>query len=255
MRLKYIKTATIFLWKDLMRNRLIAVMLVVIPTIFYFVVWFTTSEKTITIRIASVQIKPYLKVVQQDLGLVFIGLVTTGLIAAFITMNLMQRNLMSKKRLILAGYKTYELVISKSLIAFLIVILVAIYISLMGLLLLKPLNFAGMSLGYILCGFVYGSYGMLIGALVKRELEGILFVVLLSNIDVAWLQNPIYYAQAQEKAIIEWLPAFFPSQVSITSAFTEHPVGHAVIGSLLYGFIFLILAMIIFRHRIKTANM
>jgi hypothetical protein len=90
------------------------------------------------------------------------------------------------------------------------------------------------------------------GAILKRELEGILFIVLLANLDIGWLQNPIFYAASQNKFIIKLLPGFNPSQVSIISAFTDYPVNSAILYSLLYGSVFLILSMIIFGMQMKT---
>jgi hypothetical protein len=100
-------------------------------------------------------------------------------------------------------------------------------------------------------GYVYGCYGMLVGAIFKRELEGILFIVLLANFDVGWLQNPIYYAEAQNKAIIRYLPGYFPSQLSMVSAFTGHSIVQPLLGSLAYGTVLLIGAMLIFGWRMR----
>jgi hypothetical protein len=158
----------------------------------------------------------------------------------------MQRNNNENKRLILAGFKTQELIAAKFIITVSLISLVAIFIGLMGIILMDPGHFPGMTLGYILCGFVYGSYGMLIGSVLKRELEGILFIVLLANIDVGWLQNPIYYADAQNQLVIEYLPAFFPSQVAIASAFTDYPIRIAMLGSLAYGLVFMFLSFLLF---------
>ncbi len=105
-------------------------------------------------------------------------------------------------------------------------------------------------LGFILIGYVYGCYGLLVGAVFRSELEGILLIVLLTNIDVGWLQNPIFYSEAQNKAIIRWLPAFFPSQSSMISAFTDHSIWKSVLLSICYGSIFLIAALLVFWRKI-----
>jgi hypothetical protein len=92
---------------------------------------------------------------------------------------------------------------------------------------------------------------MLIGSFVRGELEGILFIVLLANLDVGWLQNPIFYAEAQNRALIRNLPAFLPSQVSMVSAFSDHPIGMAVLGSLAYGSVLLLIALFIFWRKMR----
>jgi len=71
------------------------------------------------------------------------------------------------------------------------------------------------------------------------------------TIDAGWLQNPIDYADAQNKAIIRHLPAYFPSQLSMASAFTEHSVIPSLLGGLAYGSILLLAAMAIFWRRMR----
>ena len=92
---------------------------------------------------------------------------------------------------------------------------------------------------------------MLVGALLKGELEGILLITLLANIDVGWLQNPIFYAGALNKIIIRVLPAFYPSQVSIISSFTGHPVLKPLMLSLVYGMILLFISLLIYWLRMR----
>jgi hypothetical protein len=132
-----------------------------------------------------------------------------------------------------------------------LIIIIGSYISFLLLLFFRPNHLVLVLVGFMLAGYVYGCYGLLVGALFKRELEGILFIVLLANIDAGWLQNPIYYADAQNKAIIRHLPAYFPAQVSMASAFTEHSILNPLVGSLLYGSFLLLAAMGIFWWRMR----
>ena len=105
----------------------------------------------------------------------------------------------------------------------------------------------------MLVGLVYGCYGLLVGTLVKRELEGILLVALLVNLDVGWLQNPLFYAGANNKQIIRYLPAYFPSQAAMVSAFSDHAIGGPLYGALIYAGIFLLLALVVFHLRMSRA--
>jgi hypothetical protein len=105
--------------------------------------------------------------------------------------------------------------------------------------------------GLTLIGFVYGCYGLTIGSIIKGKLEGILLVFLLANIDVGWLQNPTYYAEAHNNIIIRYLPAYFPSQSAIIAAFTDYSVANAGIYSILIGSGFLILSMVIFYNKMR----
>jgi len=254
MRLKYLLTAVRYTWIDLMRNRVILLLMLLLPSVFYLIAYLTIPGKNISFQLATADQESVITVIQQDMMFVFMGLAASGAIAAFLALNLMQRNTLVNKRLILAGFRTQELVVAKLSITLLLIALVGIFISLIGLALFETKHFVAMTAGYILCGFVYGSYGLLIGSFLKRELEGILLIVLLANVDVAWLQNPIYYAASQNKMIIEWLPAFYPSQVSMTSAFTDYPVGGIAVAGICYALIFMVLSVLLFTYRMKTSK-
>jgi len=77
-------------------------------------------------------------------------------------------------------------------------------------------------------------------------------IVLLVNIDVGWLQNPLFYAEAQNQIIIKFLPAYFPSQTAIITAVTDYSSFSATVYSILYGSIFLIFSMLIFFYKMRT---
>lgn len=115
----------------------------------------------------------------------------------------------------------------------------AVYISLLTQLLYPIDHWLLFVLGLALIGLVYGCYGLAIGSLIKGELEGILMIVLLVNIDAGWLQNPLFYAEAQNQVIIRFLPAYYPSQTAIIAAFTDHSILNASLYSMLYGALFL----------------
>jgi len=251
MRIKYLVIAVKYIFNDLTRNRMILLLLILIPTVFYLTAWLTIADRPTVFTLATVKSEPSITVSEREVMLVFLGLAASGPIAAYLALNLMQRNTLVKKRLILAGFQTSELLAAKLIITVFIITLVGSFISLMGLLFFEPGNFAGMTIGYILCGFVYGCYGLLIGSLIKKELEGVLMILLLANIDVGWLQNPVYYAGSTNKIIITWLPAFFPAQVSITSAFTNYTIGPAILESLLYGIVFLSISVLLFWYRMR----
>jgi hypothetical protein len=144
-----------------------------------------------------------------------------------------------------------EWIPAKAAVLLSVIVCIGGYVGAMLPLFFAPRRFLLVLFGFMMGGYVYGCYGMLIGAIFKRELEGILFIVLLANFDVGWLQNPIYYAQAQNKAIIRHLPGFFPSQLSMVSAFTDHSVLQPLLGSLAYGTLLLMGAMLIFWWKMR----
>lgn len=251
MRPGYIATAFLMTLRELFRRKIVILLLVLIPSIFYAMTHLTTGLMRIPFRLAAVTGEPVVFIPARHIGVVFMGLASAGLLAAFLSMNLIQRNAPVIRRLIICGYTSTEIAISKLLVMFTVILFLGIYVGSMLWIFFEPQNFILVLLGFGLVGFVYGSYGLLIGTLLKGELEGILLITLLANIDVGWLQNPIFYSGALNKTIIRTLPAFYPSQVSIISAFSENGVERALSGSLVYGGIMLVLALFIFWLRMR----
>lgn len=252
MRLSYVLAAWRMSVRELLRSRIAVILFFVIPTLFFAIILLTTTHREIFFKLASVSEETFVSVSQRKEALVFIGLAAVGLLTSFLALNLTQKHAPANRRLILCGYKTAELLASKFLTLAGLIVGVGVYISLLLLLFFQPRRLPLVLLGFVLAGFVYGCYGLLVGAVFKRELEGILFIVLLANIDVGWLQNPIYYAEAQNTFIIRHLPAYFPSQVSMAAAFSEHSVLAPVGGSLVYGGLLLLAAALIFGLKMRV---
>ena len=237
--------------KMLFRRRIILISLVVIPVAFLSGVELTASPKIILFRLASLNEKIFLEESQKGIALVFFAVASTGFLVSFLALNLIQIDNDVNRRLVICGYHPFELLISNLFSLLLMIMSIALYI---GLLInaFVPIKHLPMFIfGLTLIGFVYGCYGLTIGSLIKGKLEGILLIFLLANIDVGWLQNPMYYAEAHNNIIIRYLPAYFPSQSAIIAAFTDYSVANAAFYSILIGSGFLILSMIIFYNKMR----
>ena len=254
MQLNRIQISFMMTVKDLLRRKIVLILLFVIPTVFYTVTRLTNGLKEIPFRLASIAEETFLTIPERHVALIFIGLASVGLLSSFLSMNLIQRNIDANRRLIVCGYRTTELALSKLFVLFAVILVIGIYVASMLLVFFEPLHFWGVILGFILIGYVYGSYGLFVGAILKGELEGILMITLLANIDVGWLQNPVYFADALNKSIIKGLPAFFPSQLSIISAFSDHAILNPLLGSIIYGTVFLMLSLFIYWLKMKKSN-
>ena len=247
----HILTGFIMTTKELLRRRIVILLLFLIPTLFYAIVALTTTERTIAFKLASISEDTFVEVSERSESLIFIGIAAVGLLTSFLALNMVQKNADANRRLILCGYRPAELIVAKLLVLAAVTTLIATYVAGMLLLFFRPQHFPLVIIGFALGGYVYGCYGLLIGSIFRRELEGILFIVLLANIDAGWLQNPLFYAEAQNKAIIRNLPAYFPSQTSIISAFADHSITSPVLWSLVYGTVLLSGAVLIYWWRAR----
>ena len=251
MHFSRLKIALLMTGKEILRNRIVLLLFFLIPLVFYLLTVITTKTAPMMFQLAAVPKSPTVLVNQREAGIVFIGLTSVALLAAFVCMFLIQKNTPANRRLILCGFSQTELILAKLLVMLAVLLVVSVFIAAVSLFFLRPAHFLLMCLGFLLMGYVYGSYGLVVGSIFKKELEGILFVVLLVNIDVGWLQNPIYYEGAQNKAVIRHLPAFFPSQVSMIGAFSDFSLWSPALKGMLYGTLLLLLAWLFFRRKTR----
>jgi hypothetical protein len=237
--------------KELARNRFALILLLVIPLLFFTLVRLTTTEQLWSFQLASVSEDLLIEVSGRKESLIFVGIAAVGLLSSFLALNLIQKNAEVNRRLILCGFKAWKLLCAKMSVLLLAVLLIASYVAALLLLFFRPEHLLALIGSFFLAGFVHACYGLFVGAAVRRELEGILLIVLLVNIDAGWLQNPIYYTEAQNQMLIRRLPAYFPSQAAILSAFTSHSILGPMIGSLAYGAVLLAVAVLIFSRRMR----
>jgi len=247
-----VMTSLIMILRMLMRRRIVLILFMIIPAVFLSIVEITTSDRLLPFRLASLTEEVFIEVSEKEISLTFFAVAVSGFLMSFLALNLVQMNNEVNRRLVICGYHPLELLAANLLALFLMVFVIASYVGILTNGLFAINNIGLTILGLALSGFVYGCYGLAVGSLIKGELEGILFIVLLVNIDAGWLQNPLFYAEAQNQAIIRYLPAYFPSQTTIIAAFTDHSATSAGLQSLLYGLGFLVLAMLIFFIRMRV---
>lgn len=233
----------------LYRQKFAITLILVIPAFFLSVVEFTTSTRILPFQLASVGEDVFIEISEKAISFVFFAVASTGFLVSFLALNLIQKNSTVNRRLLLCGYHPVELMISILTALLIVIVIISAYVGILTNFFFEIEHLWRFIMAMTLIGFVYGSYGLVIGSLTKGELEGILMVVLLVNIDVGWLQNPLFYAEAENQIIIKFLPAYFPSQSAIISGLTEYSSSTAAVNGTLYGLIFLAIAMLLFFYK------
>jgi len=254
VQLTRLRTALWLTLKGLLRRRIVVLLVFIVPTVFTALILLTTGDLPIQFLLASIGDGLFVEVPQQDEGLVFVGIVSVGVLTAFLALDLVQRDAEANRRLFVCGYRPSELIAARLGVLLLVVLAVSVYVAAIVRLFLVPEGTVSLALGFAAAGWVYGCYGLLVGAAFRRELEGILFVVLLANIDAGWLQNPLYYADAHNQEIIRSLPAYFPAQASMTAAFTTHSTLAPMLASAAYGMALLLAAVAVYAIRVRSGR-
>ena len=240
-------------FRMLMRRKIVLLLLSVIPCLFILIVHLTSSKNDIFFQVGIDASKTMIQAPEVNVALVFVTLATTGFLASFLSLNLVQQYQGINRRLIICGYHPAELIISGLGIMLIMIFLLVSCIGSALLFFFQPENHLYVILGLLFIGLTYGSYGILVGTLVKGELEGTLLVILLANIDAGWLQNPLFFSGARNKFIIQLLPGYHSSQISIAAAFSHLSLQKSIMGGFMYTGIFLASAFVVsyYKMRIK----
>jgi len=244
-------TAFLLTAMTLLRNRIALMLFVLLPVLFYALIAITTTDAPVAFALAAVSADTIIEVSRREEAIVFMGLAAVGFISAFLGFYLISRQTEVSRRLLLCGYRSWEIVVARLAVLGCAIVAVSVFSGALLLSFFTPQHLTKVVLGFTLIGMVYGCYGLLAGSIFRRELEGVLSIVLLTNIDVAWLQNPIFYTESKNKFVIQCLPAHMPSQVSMIGAFTDHSVRLPIAASLVYGAALLLLAVLIFWWRMR----
>lgn len=271
-RARRIATAARLLLLDLSRRRIALLLLFLVPALFEAVVLATTASRQAQLTIASLVEDDALiqtpesppdpfdtalddngsrNVDERQLSLVFLGTAAVGFLACFLAFTLVHKRRVVDSRLVLAGYRAHEVLIAKVLVLVVLGLLLAAYETAMLAPWVVPRSPLLVAEGLFFCAITYGCLGLLVGALAHQELEGIFGIVLLTNVDVGWLQNPIYFAHSQRRALIRALPGYGPVQLAVVGAFSDdHPRG-ALARACAWAVGTLLIALIAFGLRIR----
>ena len=104
--------------------------------------------------------------------------------------------------------------------------------------------------GFAVIALTYGALGLLLGVLVKRDLEGF-FLIIMGGLMDTFLQNPLGNPLAN-KPVLEWFPSFGPMQFAVGGAFGHTALwGHLALG-LAWAAAFSTVGLVIFRVRTRN---
>jgi hypothetical protein len=246
-------TSTRFALLDLARNPVAAVLLLVIPLILFGLILLTTGDRDIPFQLSTTG-DAVLTGTERKISLLYIGLTSISGISAFLGFLLVLRPVAADRRLVFEGYRPAELLVAKLTAMLAVALAVAAYVSALLPLFSTPGRAGGVFLGFLLASLIYATIGLGLGALVRREIDGMLVILMLVNIDAGWLQNPVFYAHAHQQQLIRMLPAHQPGQLVMASAFTDADLTAPFLLSAGYLAALGLLAALIYHARIRVAR-
>lgn len=234
MLMRQISTGIAMTFRELLRSRYILLLVLLMPVLFFNMISLTSSEGQIQFVLGSISGSSLFRAADRDVALVFFGNGAISLIASFIGMKLVQRQHETSRRLVLCGFRSSAVLLSRLGTIALSLVPLGAYVGVLLLLFFVPQRPVSVMLGFAVSGLIYASCGALIGSLLLGEVEGILAIVLLANIDAVWMQHPAYYTASLHREVIAWLPGWYPTQASMIAAFTDRACTEPLLLGVLY---------------------
>jgi hypothetical protein len=189
-----------------------------------------------------------------DLTLITAGLSAITLITGFVVFAAIRRSLPFDRRLVLSGYRPAALMAAKTNAALVQAIAIGIYAAIVILLYWRPPGLWAIALAFILGAATYAAFGLLVGVLVRGDLEGFFLIIMISLLDT-FFQNPVDNPLAN-KPMLEFLPSYAPTQFAVAGAFHHQPLISMAALSLAWTGAFALLGLLVLRLRMpRPAHM
>ena len=187
------------------------------------------------------------------LTLITAGLNAVTIIVGFAVFAAIRRTLAFDKRLVFAGYRQATLITAKTLAIAIVAAAVAVYASMVLLAFWRPgpAAWAAILAAYTVIALAYGAFGLLLGVLVRSDLEGF-FLIIMGGLMDTFLQNPLGNPLAN-KPVLEWFPSFGPTQFAVAGSLGHAALwGHLALG-LAWPAAFAAAGLVIFRARTRRS--
>ncbi|MCI3238867.1 MULTISPECIES: hypothetical protein [Streptomyces] len=243
-------TALRFCVRDQTRNRLAALLLVLFVPAWYLMMDALAGHTTLDFKLyATGQV---LHIDGGHLTLISAGLNSVTMIAGFVVFDAVRKALAFDRRLVYSGYRHSTLIGAKSLAIAVVAGGIALYTVLAVLPFWRPGpgGWFAVYAGFTTIALAYGALGLLLGVLVKHDLEGF-FLIIMGGLMDTFLQNPLGNPLAN-KPVLQCFPSFGPMQFAVGGSFGHTALWNHLALGLAWAAAFATIGLVIFR--IKTRS-
>ncbi|MFD5029319.1 ABC transporter permease [Streptomyces sp. NPDC058220] len=155
------------------------------------------------------------------------------------------------RRLAMAGYPRRHLVLAKLSALSVVCAAVAAYATAAAGFAWSPRQPLMLAAALFCAALTYGALGVVFGSVLRREVEGMFAILMISIIDVA-LQNPLS-SSGSDSAVVRFLPSYGAVQASMSAAFSTAPVAPGLAIQLLWLLGAALAGFMVFRRRTRDA--
>ncbi len=155
------------------------------------------------------------------------------------------------RRLAMAGYPRYHLVLAKLSALTLVCAAIAGYATVAVGLSWPPRQPLLLAAALFCAALTYGALGVVFGSVLRREVEGMFAILMISILDVA-LQNPLS-SSGSDSAVVRFLPTYGAVQAGMSAAFSDAPAVQGLVIQCLWLVTAASAGFLVFRRRTGNA--
>lgn len=227
------------------RNRFAWMLLVAFVPVWYLLIGSMISHHAIAFGLRATGVT--LAVDGHNLTLITAGLSSITLITGFVVFAAVRRARAFDRRLVLSGYRPGALVAAKTCGALVQAVAIGAYAAVIMLFFWRPAGVWALAVTFMLAAATYAALGLLIGVLVRADLEGFFLIIMISMLDT-FLENPVDNPLAN-KPILEFFPSYGSTQFAAAGAFHHQVLASMAVVSLAWTAVFALLGLIVLRLR------
>jgi ABC-2 type transport system permease protein len=243
---KQLETAIRLTLATQVRNRLAWVLLVAFVPVWYVLIGSMISHVGTGFRLRATGVG--IVVDGHDLTLITAGLSAITLITGFVVFAAVRRSRPFDRRLVLSGYRHSALIAAKTTAALAQAVGIGAYAAAVMLVFWRPAGIWAIAAAFILGAATYAAFGLLIGVLVRGDLEGFFLIIMISMLDT-FLENPVDNPVAN-KPILEFFPSYAPTQFAAAGAFHHQALAGMAALSVAWTLAFALLGLAVLRLRL-----
>jgi hypothetical protein len=227
------------------RNRLAWILLVAFIPVWYLLMGSMFRHTGAPFRLQSTGAT--LVVDGHNLTLISAGLNSITLITAFVVFAAVRRSRFFDRRLVLSGYRPAALITAKTGAALVQAVAIGAYAAAVLLFFWRPAGIWAIAVSFMLAAATYAALGLLIGVLVRGDLEGFFLIIMISLIDT-FMQDPVGNPLAN-RPLLKFFPSYGPTQFAADGAFHHQVLASMAALSLAWTAAFALLGLIVLRLR------
>ena len=227
------------------RNRFAWILLVAFVPVWYLLIGSMIAHHGAGFRLRATGAT--LVVDGHNLTLITAGLSSITLITGFVVFAAVRRSRAFDRRLVLSGYRPAALIAAKTGGALVQAVAIGAYATIVMLFFWRPAGVWAVAVTFMLAAATYAALGLLIGVLVRGDLEGFFLIIMVSLLDT-FLENPVDNPLAN-KPILEFFPSYGPTQFAAAGAFHHQVLLSMAAVSLGWTAAFSLLGLIVLRLR------